>query len=524
MINMNTLFNDKYKDDILGTNNCFDRIVLKGSLTPISYVKGLSQFLSANNILLKDFTQYAKGLAETITENAKSIANKEGVPYYYINNSKFDKEKYIKSKITERGSHPGLVAVLAALEVDNGFDIFKNKDTHKLELVQRQRKCLHIYFYFIDEQFGLCYFRVQTYFPFKVQIYFNGREKLAIDMAKVNIAYQKDDNCFTWISDLPQAQTLADDLDVPFWHHLFDRWAEKYVPILKQLQKKWHMTYHWSVKQIEYATDIIFNSQLKLERLFTQLLQYAVLSALPEDIMSFLGKKLRGPLTGKIETSCKKSYLGYRIKHKAGSIWIKMYNKSGNVLRIEITFYNVSEFKVYRDVHQRDGQTVKKLANMTKSIYSLEHVVRIGKAAIHRYLDFLSKMEDNSTGLEELRQLTERKTENNRNYQGFNPLHREHSVVFQELINGAFIVNGFTNKSLKLALSQKLPTSWNTGKISRLIKRLRVFGLVRRVHKTYKYFPTEKGRMIAVLAVKLRNISVIPALNSLVNNPQTATA
>ena len=133
-------------------------------------------------------------------------------------------------------------------------------------------------------------------------------------------------------------------------------------------------------------------------------------------------------------------------------------------------------------------------------------------------------MEDNSTGLEELRQLTERKTENNRNYQGFNPLHREHSVVFQELINGAFIVNGFTNKSLKLALSQKLPTSWNTGKISRLIKRLRVFGLVRRVHKTYKYFLTEKGRMIAVLAVKLRNISVIPALNSLVNNPQTATA
>ncbi|MFQ6115282.1 MAG: hypothetical protein ACE5NG_14585, partial [bacterium] len=338
------------------------------------------------------------------------------------------------------------------------------------------------------------------------------------------VGYQKDDNCFNWIDDFAKAQQLADDLDVPKLHALFDMWADEYVPILNQLRRKWQLSYHWSIKQIEYAKDIIFNSQESLESLYQQLLQYSVLSVLPEDIMSFLGKKLSGPCAGRIETSCKKTYLGYRIKHKNGSIIIKMYNKSGNVLRIEIIFNNVSEFKVYREVHQRNGQTVMKLTNMKKSIYSLEHIIRIGKAATTRYLDFLSKMENNSYGVKELRQLTERKTENNKNYKGFNPLNREDSGIFQQLLNGSFVSNGFTNKNLRLALSRILgDCNWNTSKVSRLIKRLRVFGLLKRVHKTYRYFLTEKGRLLITLCVKLRNIITIPAVHSLLKNCLTTT-
>jgi hypothetical protein len=520
---MENLFTDKYQDDILGINSGFDRVIIKGSIIPIAYQKGLLQFLCYHRILLKDFATYAKALADTLKQNAKLIAKEEKAPSIYLNNSKTDKQELIKAIITERGSHPGLVAVLSALEVDNSFDIFKNKDTHELQLVARKRKCLHIYFYFIDEDLGLCYFRVQTYFPFKVQIYFNGREKLSCDLDKSNIAYRKYDNCFTWVSDLIKAQEFADELDVPKLHAIFDKWVDKYVPILKQLQQQWNLTYNWSIKQIEYATDILFKSQFRLDSIYKQLLQYDVLTVTPEDIMIFLGKKPTGLRAGRIETSCRKTYLGYRLKHSNGPNSIKMYNKAGSVLRIETTFHDISEFKVYREVHQIDGQIVKKLAEMKKYIYSLEHVIRIGKAAIKRYLDYISKMEDNSTGLEELRQLTERKTENDRNYKGLNPLNTEDSTILHALVNRSFIISGFTNKSLKLALSQKLQfTIWNTGKVSRLIKRLRVFGLVKKVHKTYRYFLTEKGRLITILAMKLRNMTVIPAVDSLVKNLRIA--
>lgn len=521
---MKNLFSNKYNEDILGTSSLFDRIVISGSLIPISYQMGLLNYLNVNNILLKDFLNYAKELAHILKNQAKIIAKEEGVRYKYFNNSKVDKEQYVRTIIKERGSHPGLVTVISALEVDNSFDILRNKQTHKLELIAKQRKCLHIYFYFIDERLGLCHFRIQTFFPFKVQIYFNGREKLACELNKSKIAYQKDDNCFTWISNLSGAQKLADNLDIPKLHALFDTWAEKYVPILKHLREKWNLSYNWTIKQIEYATDVLFKSQNRLDELFEQLLKYTVISVFPKDIMSFLGKKLSGPQAGRIETSCKKTYLGYRIKHKNGWISIKMYNKAGTVLRVEITFNNISQFKVYREVQQRDGQTVKKIANVKKSIYSMEHVVRIAEAAIGRYLDFLSKMEDNSKGLKEVCQLTERKTENNRNYKGFNPFNREDSSIFQELLNGSFIANGFTNKDLKSALSQKLiDQNWNTSKVSRLIKRLRVFGLLKRIRKTYRYHFTEKGRLLIILAVKLRNMTAIPTLDFLVNYLQYKT-
>ena len=48
-----------------------------------------------------------------------------------------------------------------------------------------------------------------------------------------------------------------------------------------------------------------------------------------------------------------------------------MYNKAGNVLRIELTINNVSALKVFREVHHKNGSITKEQAPMEKSIYSL---------------------------------------------------------------------------------------------------------------------------------------------------------
>ncbi|MFQ5675241.1 MAG: hypothetical protein ACE5G1_05030 [bacterium] len=508
------MFAERYRDDILGTNGCFDRVVVSGSIVPISYVDGLTRFLSANRILFKEFQAHAKYLAELLKGHAQSLAEEASVPYIYLSDSKTRKETLVKSFIEERGEHPGLVAVLSDLEVASSFDVFKNRERHKLELVGRQRKCLHFYFYFIDAKLGLCYFRVQSFFPFRVQIYFNGREQLARKLDEAGIGYQKSDNCFTNIDDFQSAQQLADALEVAKLHSLFDHWAEKFVCILPKLRHRWHLSYHWSIRQIEYAVDILFKSQEKLDAIYKQLLQYMTLSAMPEDIMSFLGKKLSGPQAGRIDTSTKKTYLGYRIKHRNGALSIKAYNKSGSVLRIELTINNLSQFRVSREVTKRDGQTVTKIAPLKKSIYSLEHVLRIAKAATARYIDFLSQMQDNSTGVKELRHLTERKTVDGINYKGFNPLNREDGALFEILLNGSFVTTGFKNKELRAKLTEFLGhLNWSTSKVSRLLKRLRVFGLVRRVKNSLRYLLTSKGRFLLTVAVKVKNLITIPALN-----------
>ena len=386
---MENTFVKRHKKDIWGMNSSFDRVIITGSIIPISYSLGVMQYLSASRILLKDFTSYAETLAKKIKDDATSIAERENVHYQYLNSSKTRKDELIKTIINERGKHPGLVAILSALEIDNSFDVYRNKEKQKLEIVPRQRKCLHIYYYFIDAQLGLCHFRIQTFFPFKIQFYYNVKDKLAVDFKNEGIEYQKEDNCFSWLSHYEKAQQIADGLEAAKLHSTLDYYAKKYVVILDELNRVWKLSYHWSVKQIEYATDIMFKSEDGLNNHYEELVKQIALSTAPEDIMTFLGKKLKGDQAGKVQTSYKRTYFGIRIKHQNRNIIIKIYNKAGSVLRIEITFNKASELKVMRQVHQKDGKTVNKLAPLKKSIYSMEHFIRFAKDATRRYLHFL---------------------------------------------------------------------------------------------------------------------------------------
>jgi predicted transcriptional regulator len=58
----------------------------------------------------------------------------------------------------------------------------------------------------------------------------------------------------------------------------------------------------------------------------------------------------------------------------------------------------------------------------------------------------------------------------------------------------------------------KIP-EFNTGKVSRLIKRLKVFGLIKKAGKTYKYYLTNLGKKLVITAEKLKETVLIPALD-----------
>ena len=58
----------------------------------------------------------------------------------------------------------------------------------KTTLRYKDGKCLHYYFYFIDAEFGLCYLRVPTWAPFRLQFYCNGHNWLAGQLRQAGIA------------------------------------------------------------------------------------------------------------------------------------------------------------------------------------------------------------------------------------------------------------------------------------------------------------------------------------------------
>jgi hypothetical protein len=100
--------------------------------------------------------------------------------------------------------------------------------TKKLELKLCPGKCLFLYHYQIHPAFGFLNARIQTWFPFAVQICLNGREWLARQMQATGLDYLQQDNCFPWTANWTKAQRLMD-------HQLKTRWPKLLNGIARQL-------------------------------------------------------------------------------------------------------------------------------------------------------------------------------------------------------------------------------------------------------------------------------------------------
>jgi hypothetical protein len=372
-------------------------------------------------------------------------------------------------------------------------------------------KCLHYYLYLIDPQLGLCYLRIPTWCPFKLQFYCNGHSLLAATLRKVGIAFTMMDNAFLSIDDLPKANALAEQLDVAMLHHILDQYVEAFCPVVASLNVK----PHWSITQAEYSTDILFKRQEYLQKFYLPLVETLIHSVKPENIATFLGQKLHGNYQGEMGNKFNVRLEGTRVKHSMGPVSIKLYDKAQIVLRIETTVNDVTVFKQYRDVHRRTGESETKWTAMKKSIYSLSPLQDILHAANRRYLGFISQIDTPEAGAQQLEKITSSHLERDHSYKGFNPLSKEDAALFRIIARGEFCIHGLTSHALRRLLPNKTP-----GQISRLIKRLRVHGLLRKVGATYKYYLTELGQRLLAAALQLRECFFIPRLAWGANIPQ----
>lgn len=209
------LLTERYQDKIYGILSCYDRIVIHGTIPGWCYDKGMTSYLYANNIMIFDYPQFAQELRAQVRDNAETIAKENNIEIEFIRKTKaFRKEARIKEIIKERGDHPGLVHIFSSMESCTSYRPWHDKKTGKTYLKYDSGKCLHYYFYFIDPEFGLCYMRVPTWAPFRLQFYMNGHNWLAAKLTKNNIGYVMQDNAFLEIDDFEKAQKLSGNIKV----------------------------------------------------------------------------------------------------------------------------------------------------------------------------------------------------------------------------------------------------------------------------------------------------------------------
>jgi hypothetical protein len=197
--------------------------------------------------------------------------------------------------------------------------------------------------------------------------------------------------------------------------------------------------YHWSLMQVEYATDIVFGSQQDLAPIYEPLVRTAVHAVKAENVATFLGRRLYWQYRDELGNDFQMRIQGTRIKHHMGKSAIKMYDKHRLILRIETTVNDVSFFKHNRRVEHRDGSWEMKTASLKKLIYSLSALVQLISAANRRYIEFISTLEDPSAALKDLEKIAAAVHEGERSPRGFNLFAGDDLDVFQTLLRGESI-------------------------------------------------------------------------------------
>jgi hypothetical protein len=506
-------FLERHQDRVSGVLSGFDRMVFRGTFRSISYLKGLEIFLSKHRVLFKDFGAFAEKISDRIKEHAHQLARDQGRPYIHVASPKISKEDVARQIIERDAITGGLVCVLGCVEPCRSYQVYRNRQTRHVEVRPAQRQCLHLYFYFLDREFGLMHVRLQTWLPMTVQVCLNGREYLARQMDKAGIGYQRCENCFTQIDDLPRAQQLLDQLTTRNWEPFLSRLAARVNPWMQGKDALDQRGYYWTLLQGEFATDVMFRDPPSLKAIYPSLLDQAIQQFSCEDVLRFLGRRIApSRYNGEVRTNVKHRPEGVRIKHWVEENSLKMYDKQGSVLRIETTINNPARFKVRRRT-TRNGEPQMGWLPVRKGIVDIPRRVEISRAANERYLEALAVVGDPAPTHEVLDPVSRPITRSGRSYRGLRPVTAEESRLFRILLRGEHNLQGIRNADVRQQLypqDEKHPDRRRraSGRVTRFFRLLRAHGLLRKVPTTRYYRLTPKGHHLMTTALRLREIRI----------------
>lgn len=262
--------------------------------------------------------------------------------------------------------------------------------------------CLFFYLYFLDPRLGFGHVRLQSWLPFQVQVCLNGREWLARQMDTAGLGYRRADNAFLSIDDPAKAQRLMDRQVRVNWPTLLDRLLRLVHPLHNELFPRSVTPYYWTTYQMEWATDVYFRKPADLKGLYPLWVRHAMCHLGCDDVLRFLGKKLKSNFAGEVTSDCRSRIEGVRVKHRVGKNSVKIYDKAPHILRVETTLHDVSDLKTYRP-KEGDPKGPCTWRPMRKGIADLHRATKLSQASNDRYLDALATVDpDDATQLHDV--------------------------------------------------------------------------------------------------------------------------
>ncbi|PIE57054.1 MAG: hypothetical protein CSA34_01785, partial [Desulfobulbus propionicus] len=186
---------EKFSGLVKGSITCFDRIVFKGFILLLMSAKQVMQFYTAQGVLNKEYKSWMMAQTKKIIDHAKQYAKDNcGNGITYLPTWRTRKESLTHERQQQIDS--GLIGIWSCLEAGSSYRARYCRTAGYPQLQKYQTRCKHLYFYFDDPDFGFITIRLQTCFPYHIQVCLNGREWLRRSLEKEKIDFLAKGNKF----------------------------------------------------------------------------------------------------------------------------------------------------------------------------------------------------------------------------------------------------------------------------------------------------------------------------------------
>ena len=240
--------------------------------------------------------------------------------------------------------------------------------------------------------------RLQTWFPYHIQICLNGREWLRRSLEREGMEFLVHGNKFLHIADYQKAQQLLDQqLDTRFTDML-DGFTQRIFPGMQDILGS-HLSYYWTLWQSEWATDLIFDRPASLNAIMDALLRHAHITGTSSRVLRYLDRPLTksgrpyANSNDTVVTRVTDFNDGMRIRHWVDKNSVKLYNEQ-NTLRVETTINDPGKFQVFRHKQGQVEHEPKQRLSMRKGVMDTPLRAAVSHDINKRFINDLATMQE----------------------------------------------------------------------------------------------------------------------------------
>ncbi len=354
----------------------------------------------------------------------------------------------------------------------------------------------HYYFYCVDEDFGPFFLKYCSYFPYTAKLCINGHEYLKRQLQKEGIVFEALDNGILSCENPARMQEIANGLSAEKIADLLHKWQMLLPYPFTEEDTAAGYQYQISIYQAEFSLTQVLDRPLTGRQFFETVIRENLDIGRPSQVQLIFDRRVIKSTPGRFRTRVITNGVTPSLHADYKNTRIKQYHKEGRALRTETTINNTRDF------------------NIGKSLLNLPALRKIGFSANRRLLDVQRLSHDCFVGHEALQQAQEPKVEANQRTSGLRFGDSRTHVLLQSLLIFQLQVYGFSNRDLREQLAALMNLDMDEltpGRMTYLLRKVRLHRLIERVPKSHRYRLTEFGLRLSLFYTRAYNRLLEPA-------------